>query len=114
MDIPCITRSVISYLLVERRANGQQANTERDSVSFGVKDMLGRLESQAKACPGQKFALGGHSQGSGVAAAMIPKIPKDILARVVAVAMVGGRPCESLGLGARCQSYCHFNDVRLI
>jgi pimeloyl-ACP methyl ester carboxylesterase len=74
--------------------------------------MLSRLEAQAKACPTQKFALGGHSQGSGVAAATIPKIPKDILARVVAVTMIGGRPCESLGLGARCQSYCHFNDVR--
>jgi alpha-beta hydrolase superfamily lysophospholipase len=76
--------------------------------------MLEHLEQQAKACPSQKFALGGHSQGSGVAAATIPKIPKDILSRVVAVTMIGGRPCQSLNLGDRCMSYCNFNDVSFL
>ncbi|KAF2664313.1 hypothetical protein BT63DRAFT_444063 [Microthyrium microscopicum] len=80
------------------------------SAPTGVKDMLARLESQAKACPQQKFVLGGHSQGSGVTVAAIPKISPELLARVVAVTMFGGRECPEAVTG-RCRSFCNAGDM---
>jgi predicted esterase len=78
-------------------------------MSVGVKDMLAQLSQQSKACPNQKFALGGHSQGGMVTVQVIPQIPKDILAKVVAVAMFGSPPCPAAVAG-RCNSYCNKGD----
>jgi hypothetical protein len=80
------------------------------SAPTGVKDMLAHLEQQSKACPNQKFALGGHSQGSGVTVRAIPSIPANILAKVVAVTMFGGQACPSQVAG-RCKSFCNAGDA---
>lgn len=39
----------------------------------------------------------------------IPKIPKDILAKVVAVTMFGSPPCPEM-VKDRCNSYCNKGD----
>ncbi|TLD14777.1 hypothetical protein E2P81_ATG09767 [Venturia nashicola] len=61
----------------------------------GVADMLKQLETKAKACPSQKYVLGGHSQGGVVTVRTINKIPADLLPRVVAVTMVGSPECPA-------------------
>jgi hypothetical protein len=79
------------------------------SAPIGVQDMLDQLTKQSKACPKLKFALGGHSQGGMVTVSVIPKIPKDILEKVVAVAMFGSPLCPKEVEG-RCNSYCNKGD----
>jgi hypothetical protein len=81
----------------------------QNSAGKGVTDMLEHLTSQSKACPTQKFVLGGHSQGGGVTTAAIPKIDPSILDRIIAVAMVGSPPCPSQ-VANRCKSYCNAGD----
>ncbi|KAF2405390.1 alpha/beta-hydrolase [Trichodelitschia bisporula] len=80
------------------------------SAPRGVADMIAHLEAQAKACPKQLFALGGHSQGAGVTVAAVPKIPANILSRVVAVAMFGGPACPA-SVASKCKSYCNTGDT---
>jgi surfactin synthase thioesterase subunit len=80
-----------------------------NSMPVGVTDMLAELSKQSTACPNQKFALGGHSQGGMVTVQVIPKIPKDILAKVVAVAMFGSPKCPDI-VADRCNSYCNQGD----
>jgi hypothetical protein len=63
----------------------------------------------AQACPKQKYALGGHSQGTFVTVQAIPKIPTNILPRVVAITMFGGSACPDL-VKDRCKSYCLKGD----
>jgi surfactin synthase thioesterase subunit len=86
-----------------------QASGARNSVSSGVSDMLEHITKMAQACPKQKYALGGHSQGTFVAVQVIPKIPAEILPRVVAVTMFGGSPCPEV-VKDRCKSYCLKGD----
>ncbi|KAE9971319.1 hypothetical protein EG328_005737 [Venturia inaequalis] len=78
-------------------------------ADLGNKDMLDQLSKQSTACPKQKFVLGGHSQGGMVTVSTIPKIPKDILAKVVAVTMFGSPPCPEI-VKDRCNSYCNKGD----
>jgi surfactin synthase thioesterase subunit len=80
-----------------------------NSMPVGVQDMLAQLSKQSKACPSQKFVLGGHSQGGMVTVQVIPKIPKDILSKVVAVTMFGSPPCPT-EVKDRCNSYCNQGD----
>jgi predicted esterase len=81
-----------------------------ESAPLGVKDMLAQLTKQSKACPNQKFALGGHSQGGFVTNSTIHQAPKEILDKVVAVAMFGSPACSKLVEG-RCNSYCNKGDT---
>jgi alpha-beta hydrolase superfamily lysophospholipase len=75
----------------------------------GVADVLAQLRTKSKACPNQKYALGGHSQGGVVIQRAIPHIEKDILARVVAVTGVGSPPCAS-EVKEKCRVYCNSGD----
>ena len=73
--------------------------------------MVRRLEERARACPGIKFALGGHSQGGAVATAAIPLIPRELVARIVAVTMFGSPPCRDVPqVAGRCKSFCNKGD----
>ena len=80
-----------------------------ESAPKGVKDMIREITDKAKACPSMKFALGGHSQGGMVTVSAIPKIPADLLSRVVAVTMFGSPPCPA-AVRDRCNSYCNKGD----
>jgi pimeloyl-ACP methyl ester carboxylesterase len=80
-----------------------------NSMPVGVTDILAQLSKQSTACPNQKFVLGGHSQGGMVTVSAIPKIPKDILAKVVAVTMFGSPACPA-DVKDRCNSYCNQGD----
>ncbi|TID26023.1 hypothetical protein E6O75_ATG03886 [Venturia nashicola] len=73
-------------------------------ADLGNKDMLAELSKQSTACPKQKFIIGGM-----VTVSTIPKIPKDILAKVVAVTMFGSPPCPE-AVKDRCNSYCNKGD----
>jgi hypothetical protein len=75
----------------------------------GSKNMLKRLSDTSTRCPQTKFVLGGHSQGGGVTTGVIPKIPKEILSKVIAVAMFGSPPCPAI-VQDRCKSYCNAGD----
>lgn len=78
----------------------------------GVADLIKRLKSQSAACPNQKFALGGHSQGGAVVTAAVPHIPKELVAKIVAVTMFGSPPCSDIPqVGGRCKSFCNKGDT---
>jgi hypothetical protein len=79
------------------------------SEDKGVADIVNQITTQAKACPQQKFVLGGHSQGGVVTLRAIPKIPADVFARVIAVTMVGSPNCPP-ELKEKCRSYCNTGD----
>jgi surfactin synthase thioesterase subunit len=80
-----------------------------NSETKGVNDMLNHLSTMAKACPKQRYVLGGHSQGAVVTTTVAPKIPKDLLPRVLAMTMFGAPPCPSV-VRDRCKSYCNKGD----
>jgi surfactin synthase thioesterase subunit len=84
------------------------------SEEKGVNDILKQLATMSKACPTQKYVLGGHSQGAVVTTSVVPKIPKDLLPRVLAVTMFGAPPCPP-DVKEKCKSYCNQgDDVSLI
>lgn len=51
--------------------------------------MSSHINSQAAACPSQKFALGGHSQGAVVTHDALPRINRAYLNRIVAITTFG-------------------------
>jgi hypothetical protein len=76
----------------------------------GAQDMSRHITARAKQCPQQKYALGGHSQGGfAVDIAVRQLLPKELLPRVVAVTMFGGKPCPPQ-VKERCISYCNKTD----
>jgi len=75
----------------------------------GSADMIKHLEERSKACPQQKYALGGHSQGGFAVTGAVPKMSKDLLNRVVAVTMFGSPACNAQ-IKDRCISYCNSGD----
>jgi hypothetical protein len=80
----------------------------------GAKDMTRHIVERAKQCPQQKYALGGHSQGGfAVDIAVKPgkpnSLPRELLPRVIAITMFGGKPCAA-PVKDRCISYCNSND----
>ena len=75
----------------------------------GAADIVRHITERAKACPEQKYSLGGHSQGSFAIQIAIEKLPKDLLSKVVAVTHFGGKQCLPSVQG-RCISYCNKSD----
>jgi hypothetical protein len=66
------------------------ADATATSVSIGSNDTVQRLVAQDKACPDQKFALVGYSQGAGVMRRAAPSIPSSILqSKILALVMFG-------------------------
>jgi len=73
------------------------------SPAIGADDTINRLNNQNKACPDQKFALVGYSQGAGVMHAAMspsgkifpglanprPKINDSAMSKIVAIVMFG-------------------------
>jgi len=78
--------------------------------NIGATEMIKQLMEKSRACPSQKYALGGHSQGGFVTVATISKLPADILNKVVAVTIFGSSPCPASVQG-RCISYCQAGDT---
>jgi cutinase len=58
-------------------------------VRAGVIDVVNRIKSQSAACPNQKFALIGYSQGASLMHNAAPKIPADLYPKIVALVMFG-------------------------
>ena len=85
------------------------ASMGNGSPQQGTEDAIKHMQQQAAACPGTKFAMGGHSQGGFVTTGAIPKLPKAILSKVVAVAMFGSPACPG-AVRDRCISYCQSGD----
>jgi len=65
------------------------ADATSASVPTGTNDTVQRLIFQDKACPNQKFALVGYSQGAMVMRLAAPKIPANILPKILALVMFG-------------------------
>jgi hypothetical protein len=79
------------------------------SENKGVEDLVTHIKTMAKACPNQKYVLGGNSQGSVIVTRSVRNIPKDILPRVMAITMFGAPACLS-EVKDRCRSYCNKGD----
>lgn len=75
----------------------------------GMEDMVRHITERAKACPDQKYVIGGHSQGSFAVQLAIPKFEQDVLSRIVAVIHFGGKPCLPAVEG-KCLSLCNKGD----
>jgi cutinase len=69
------------------------------SVPTGVKDTTNRLTSQMKACPEQKFAIVGYSQGAGVMHAAAVKFDSAVISKIAAAVMFGDPGFKSGGAG---------------
>jgi len=67
------------------------------STKAGINDVINRLNKQNKACPDQKYALVGYSQGAGVmhgavgrdASSPDVKLDKSVYPKIVALVMFG-------------------------
>jgi hypothetical protein len=74
---------------------------DANSSKIGVADVISRLQKQHKACPTQKFAVVGYSQGSMVMRAALgdaKKVGESAYKQIVAGAMFGGpKGGESFG-----------------
>jgi cutinase len=73
----------------EVRGYAVQYPASARGADIGINDVVTRVTSQAKACPNQKFALVGYSQGGMVVSSAAPKIPTDLRQKVVAIALYG-------------------------
>jgi cutinase len=58
-------------------------------VRVGWQDVVSRLTQQDKACPQQKFALVGYSQGAVVMHYAAKSIPEALFPKIIALAMYG-------------------------
>jgi hypothetical protein len=65
------------------------ADISLTGIGKGVTDVIKRLKEQDKACPEQKFAIVGYSQGAGVMHAAASSIPAPIQEKILAVVMFG-------------------------
>jgi cutinase len=65
------------------------ADSKNSSIPIGVTDAIARLETQSKACPNQRFALVGYSQGAIVMHYVFPYISADIQSSILAFVMFG-------------------------
>jgi len=65
------------------------ADATAQSAPTGRDDVVKRLEAQSAACPQQKFALVGYSQGAMVMRMAAPKIPAAIHSKILALEMFG-------------------------
>ena len=76
----------------------------------GAQDMTQHIRARAKACPQQKYALGGHSQGGfAVDIAVRSLLGPELLPKVIAITMFGGKPCPP-SVKELCISYCNKTD----
>jgi cutinase len=71
------------------------------SASSGATDVIKRLTAQSAACPNQKFALVGYSQGGRVMHLALPKVDKALLSRIVAIAVFGDPGQKGTGTAER-------------
>jgi cutinase len=62
-----------------------------DSVSIGAKDVVDRVSEQSKACPNQRFALVGYSQGARVMREASLKLDSSLFPKILALVMFGDR-----------------------
>ncbi|KAF1982595.1 carbohydrate esterase family 5 protein [Aulographum hederae CBS 113979] len=76
----------------------------------GAADIVKWLTARSAACPQQKYALGGHSQGGFAVVNAVPQLPPAILTRVVAISMFGSPECKE-ETADRCISYCADGDI---
>jgi cutinase len=65
------------------------AEKRNGSVTIGANDIVDRLSKQSAACPNQKFALVGYSQGASVARAASVRVDPAIYSKIVALVMFG-------------------------
>jgi hypothetical protein len=76
----------------------------------GAADMIKHLEQVSKACPQQKYALGGHSQGGFAVVNAVPKMSGELLKRITAITMFGSPACPNQ-VKDRCISFCNQGDT---
>ena len=96
---------VISNLTLKfPRARGYpvqyEASAKLTSSKQGSADVVRRIQAQSTACPRQKFALVGYSQGAQVMHSAVRDLPANLLPRVVAGAMFGDPAAKGGLLGA--------------
>jgi hypothetical protein len=66
----------------------------------GYTDILTRLKTKSAACPLQKFALVGYSQGGVITKAVLKDIPADIEKKIVAVVLYGATDASDQSPGS--------------
>lgn len=70
------------------------ASSNITGMRTGAADVIKRLTSQITACPKQRFALVGYSQGSGVMAYAAPKIPAEVQEKKIIALLGFGDPSQ--------------------
>lgn len=88
-----------------KQANFGNCNSENP----GIIDIIEELTVMSKKCPEQRYVLGGHSQGGLIHVRAITLLPKQVLARILAVTMVQSPQCPA-SVKDKCRSYCNKGD----
>jgi len=65
------------------------ADFSADSATKGISDVIQRLNSQTKACPDEKFALVGYSQGAAIMHGVAGKLDSEVSKKVLAIVLYG-------------------------
>jgi cutinase len=76
------------------------ADISLTGATTGANDIIKRLTDQDQACPNQKFALVGYSQGAAVMHLAAGRIPAAIQSKVLALVMFGDGNVRLGSLGA--------------
>ncbi|KAF1816528.1 alpha/beta-hydrolase [Eremomyces bilateralis CBS 781.70] len=84
---PIVTNTTL--VLPGARGYPYPASYDLTGVRTGATDVNNRLKAQSKACPDQKFALVGYSQGAALMHAAAKDIPRDLYPKIVALVMTG-------------------------
>jgi cutinase len=58
-------------------------------MNKGADDIVQRITSQSQACPSQKFALAGYSQGARAQRTAMTKLNKSLFSKIVAITTFG-------------------------
>jgi hypothetical protein len=65
------------------------ANMDEDSIPLGVNATVKHVEEQMVACPAQKFAVVGYSQGAALFHVAFKYLPEAFVDKVIASVMFG-------------------------
>jgi len=74
------------------------ASSASNSQQLGITDTLSHIKTVAAACPGQKFAVAGYSQGAAVVNQALTQLSPSMYDSIVAVAQFGD-PANKGGAG---------------
>ena len=83
--VPPFTKLAFAFAVGGAAGEALAAKTFRDAVSASWQSVLSEIEAAYRRCPSRPILLGGYSQGAILLRYVVPRLPSDILRRIVSV-----------------------------